>query len=94
MPISLSILLGGLAFLLGFLSGSAVFARVLHQREQRLARKARAVDEARIELHDYGIELATRVTDLADREHEVAKAGRRERRLWWRRLGKGGGRRG
>lgn len=81
MPTPLFILLTGLAFLLGFAAGSAVFAYVLRQREQRVSTKIKAIEAVRRYLHRHGIELAAWVASVVDRERQEQAV--RQPRRWW-----------
>lgn len=87
------VIIYGLLFCIGFAAGAAVFARVLQQREQRLTAKVKAVESARLYLRRHGIELPAWVASVVDRERQE-QAAQRQRRSWWRRLGRSGGRRG
>ncbi len=82
----LFVLIGGLAFVGGFLVGSAVFAYVLRQREQRVATKIKAIEAVRHYLYRHGIELSTWVASVIDGERQE-RATRQSRRWcqrgWW-----------
>ncbi|MEC3976227.1 hypothetical protein [Amycolatopsis sp. H20-H5] len=80
----LSVLVGGLAFAGGFVTGTTVFRWALRRQAQRVALKLRAIESARLYLHERGVELAAWVADLADRERADQQA-EEPRSRWWKR---------
>jgi hypothetical protein len=83
LPSPLFALAAGVALLVGFVVGVAFFSFVLRRREQRVAAKIKAIEAARLDLYDNGVELAAWVADLAARER--AEAANARPRRWWSR---------